>query len=91
LLTVIWRPHALTALSHIIEYIADSSPATARRLRQRILQSVEPARSHPEMFRIGRIAGTWEIVAHPNYLVIYEIHDAVIEVMDVVHARREYP
>jgi toxin ParE1/3/4 len=36
------------------------------------------------------MAGTREIVVHPNYIVFYEVTDA-IEVLAVVHATENYP
>ncbi|HEV2515378.1 MAG TPA: type II toxin-antitoxin system RelE/ParE family toxin [Devosia sp.] len=86
-----WRPEAQAALYHFISYIADHDPAAARRMLSRILESVEPSRQHPNLGRIGRAPGTREIVAHPNYIVIYRTLPGVIEVLDVVHARQEYP
>jgi plasmid stabilization system protein ParE len=43
------------------------------------------------MFRLGRVDGTREIVAHPNYIVVYRVVADRIEVTAVVHARRQYP
>lgn len=33
---------------------------------------------------------TREIIAHPNYLVVYQITDR-IEIVSILHARQEYP
>ena len=55
------------------------------------MTSIEPARSHPEIGRIGRAPGTRELIAHPNYLVIYRVLPDAIDVADVVHARQQYP
>lgn len=35
--------------------------------------------------------GTRELVAHPNYLVVYQVGADAIEVVAVVHARQQYP
>lgn len=86
-----WRPEAQAALYHLISYIADHDPAAARRMLSRIIEAVEPARTYPEIGRVGRALGTRQIVAHPNYLVIYHVLPTVVEVLDVVHARQEYP
>lgn len=91
MLEVSWRPEAQAALYHFISYIADHDPAAARRMLSRILESVEPARQHPYVGRVGRAPGTREIIAHPNYIVIYRTLPGTIEVLDVVHARQEYP
>lgn len=91
MLQVVWRPEAQAALNQLIGYIADRDPAAAVRMLGRIMASVEPARSHPEIGRIGRAPGTRELIAHPNYLVIYRVLPDAIDIADVVHARQEYP
>lgn len=88
---VVWRPEAQTALIDLISYIAQHDPGAARRMLARIVESVEPARRYPDIGRIGRVMGTREIVAHPNYIVIYRVLGRTIEVVDVVHARQQYP
>lgn len=51
-----------------------------------------PATEHPYLFRTStRMPGMREVVAHPNYIVIYRVAFDLIEVVNVVHARREYP
>lgn len=40
---------------------------------------------------LGRVSGTREIVAHPNYVLVYQVGDGVLEVMRVLHARQQYP
>ncbi|WP_242507573.1 MULTISPECIES: hypothetical protein [Serratia] len=39
---------------------------------------------------MGRVDNTREIVVHPNYLIVYRIIGH-IEVLSVIHAKREYP
>jgi toxin ParE1/3/4 len=90
-LGITWRRSARAALNEILAYIAEHDPAAARQLRGRVLHSVELARSHPELFRKGRLPDTREIVAHPNYIVVYRVRPGRIQVLSVVHARREYP
>lgn len=57
----------------------------------RILESVEQLREHPRLGRVGRAADAREIVAHPNYLVVYRVLPDSVDIVDVVHARRRYP
>lgn len=89
MLKLIWGVEALDQLEEMTTYIARSSETAA--MRRRIEQSVVPALTYPEMFRPGRIKGTREIVAHPNYIVVYTIREETIFVLSVIHARQKYP
>lgn len=91
MLSVVWRKQAKLELLEIIRYIAKESPQSARGLKERLESSVLPLSDHPYLYRHGRIPGTREIVAHPNYIVIYRITADRIEVVNVLHARQEYP
>jgi toxin ParE1/3/4 len=86
-----WRPRALSRFQSIISYIYERDARAAERMRLRILDAIEMARMYPEMYRAGRRSGTREIVAHPNYIVIYRIMPGYIDVLTVVHARQKYP
>ena len=46
---------------------------------------------HPFMYRPGRADGTREAVIHPNYLLIYRIVLDTVDIVNVVHTRRDYP
>ncbi|WP_144636890.1 type II toxin-antitoxin system RelE/ParE family toxin [Bordetella genomosp. 13] len=91
MLEVSWLPAAFDDLAKIVTYIAEQDPKAARNLQQRIENAVLPASEHPHLYRPGRVAGTREIVAHPNYLVVYRVTDVAIEVISVLHARQQYP
>ena len=41
--------------------------------------------------RPGRVNGSSELVAHPNYLVILEEDAATVTALNVVHARQKWP
>lgn len=91
MLPVLWRASARAQLASIIRFIANESLPAARRLRKLIEASVLPAAEHPYLYRPGRVPGTREIVAHPNYIVVYRVTAECIEVVTVLHARQEYP
>jgi len=44
-----------------------------------------------ELYRPGLVAGTREIVVHPNYVVIYRVTISAIEIINVLHSRQQYP
>ena len=86
-----WSEGAERDIGDILDFISRDSEQAARRLKERIDQAILPALQHPYMFRQGRVPGTREIVAHPNYVVVYRVTLEQIEIVGVVHARRDYP
>ena len=91
MLPVFWRASARANLAAIIRFIANDSPPAARRMRGLIEAAVLPVAEHPYLYRSGRVPGTREIIAHPNYIVVYQVMAERIEVVSVLHARQEYP
>ncbi len=91
MLPIVWRARARENLAEIIQHIARHDPAAARRIKTLIEQAVLPLAEHPYLFRPGRVAGTREVVAHPNYIVVYRVATDRIEVVQVLHARQHYP
>lgn len=92
MLPIVWRAAARDDLAVIVRYIAADNPSAARRLKERIEESVLPTAEHPYLYRRSeRILGLREIVAHPNYIVFYRVTATCIEVVNVVHSRREFP
>lgn len=91
MLPVRWSASALDDLNAVVAYIAQYNPAAADALHERIESSVLPLSEHPYLFRPGRMPGTREIVAHPNYIVVYCVLADCIEVVGVMHVAREYP
>ncbi|HGS6999755.1 TPA: type II toxin-antitoxin system RelE/ParE family toxin [Klebsiella pneumoniae] len=91
MLPVKWTDNAKQSLYALIGFIAEQNPFAAESLLHQIEDSTLPATSHPYIFRSGRVHGTREIVAHPNYVVVYRVQAECIEVLDVLHARQEYP
>jgi toxin ParE1/3/4 len=91
MLPIRWRATARNNLAAIVRYIAQDNVPAARHMRDIIEKAVAPTAEHPYLFRPGRVPGTREIVAHPNYIVVYRVTETAIEVLRVLHARQEYP
>ncbi|MEK6789084.1 MAG: type II toxin-antitoxin system RelE/ParE family toxin [Pseudomonadota bacterium] len=85
-----WRPEARAELWEILDYIAERNPRAADDLFFAIESVTSSLPQHAYLYRAGRVAGTREIVVHPNYLVVYRVTDCV-EVIAVLHARQAYP
>jgi plasmid stabilization system protein ParE len=59
---------------------------------QELIEScAERIAEHPYMYRSGRVPGTREAVVHPNYILIYTVTANAVEILNVMHTRREYP
>ena len=41
--------------------------------------------------RQGRVPGTWELVAHPNYVVVLQQTPTTVTVLAVLHVARQFP
>ena len=92
MLPIVWKASARNDLREIVRYIANANPAAARRMKSLLEASVLPASTFPYMYRMSeRVLGLREIVAHPNYIVLYRVTATRIEVVNVVHARRQFP
>lgn len=91
MLPVLWLPSARDDLRQIVAYIAKENPAAARRMKIRIETSVLPLTEHPYLYPPSeRVLGLREIVTHPNYIILYRVTASSIEVVNIVHSRRQY-
>lgn len=91
MLSVEWRPQARQSLWAILDYLGDRNHYAAESLYQAIVDTTEALPQHPYLYRPGRVSGTREAVISPNYLVIYRVVTDHISIVDVLHARQEYP
>lgn len=89
--SIVWLADARADLVAISRYISERNPDAARTLIEQIEASVGPLARHPHLYRAGRVSGTREMVVHPNYLIIYRVGAAIIEIVSVLHSRRQYP
>ncbi len=89
--TVRWSDEATTDLVEIIEYIEQRNAPAAHSLMDAIVQSAQNLPLMPYLFRLGRVPGTREHVVHPNYIVVYQVGDDVVDILRVLHSRQQYP
>ena len=90
MLPIVWLQAAVNDLSSIILYIANENPSAARRLKSRLQAAPLPLAEHPYLFPLGRVSGTRELVAHPNYIIVYRIASDRVEIVNVLHSRQTY-
>jgi len=87
----VWRPTAIADRKSITIYIAQDNPRAAIELGDMLMQKAEQLDQHPMLGRAGRVKGTRELVAHPNYILIYRIVGKAVEVLRVKHAAQKWP
>lgn len=78
-------------LDEIEAYIAQDNPRAGATLWLHIDDQVARLADPLCPRRPGRVAGTRELVAHENYLVILEENETTVTALAVVHARQRYP
>lgn len=83
-----WLASANADLKSIIDYISDDNPDAADLLLQDIEMRVVQLLEQPRGGRVGRVAGTRELVVKPNYIVVYAESPDVVEILRVLHAAR---
>jgi toxin ParE1/3/4 len=89
--TVEWRPDAIADFLAIIDYIADENPDAAHALNDDIARRIAKLPAHPRAYRIGRVAGTREMVVRRNYIVVYAEDAQTITIVRILHAAQIWP
>lgn len=90
-LSVEWTRQATWDLIDIIDYVEIRNSSAAFDLHELLVQAADKLPHMPYLFRRGRIGGTREYVVHPNYILIYEVKSTQIDIVRILHAKREYP
>lgn len=78
-------------LSQIETEIAKDNPIAAVDMWLHIDGQVDQLADRNFPRKIGRVQGTFELVVHPNYIVIFEQDASTVTVLNVNHARRQWP
>jgi toxin ParE1/3/4 len=86
-----WKATAIADLLAIIDYISDDNPDAAQALKDEVEAKTSRLPEHPQMYRVGRVDGTREMVVRPNYIVVYADHPRTIAILRVLHAAQQWP
>jgi addiction module RelE/StbE family toxin len=86
-----WTRRALRNLHDIGTYIALDDPAASERVVARIVEQVARLSTFPQAGRVGRVAGTRELVISSTpYIAIYRIA-ADVEILRIRHGAQRWP
>ena len=86
-----WTPEALDDRRAIYGHIETDNPAAALALDELFSEKVSRLIDHPGLGRSGRVAGTRELVAHQNYILIYDTTADLVRILRVLHAAKQWP
>ncbi|MBC7858820.1 MAG: type II toxin-antitoxin system RelE/ParE family toxin [Burkholderiaceae bacterium] len=87
-----WRPEAEIDLIEIVDFISDDDPDAAQDLKDEIEAKAARLPDHPKLYKASlRVEGMRELVVRSNYIVFYRETPELVEVVSVVHARRQFP
>ena len=91
MLSVNWMPEAISDLADIVDYIELDNPYATARIHELLRVSATTLGETPYLGRKGRVAGTRERLAHPSYLIVYRINSQSIDILNIIHTKRQYP
>ena len=86
-----WKATAIADLLAIVDYISDDNPDAAQALKDEIEAKTSHIPDNPQLYRVGRVDGTREMVVRPNYIVIYAEDAIAVTVLRVLHAAQKWP
>jgi addiction module RelE/StbE family toxin len=87
-----WRPQAQADLLDILQYIAEDDLDAAEALQREIDDKTAVLPRHPKLYKLSaRVPGMRELVVRPNYVIFYRENAHVVEIVNVVRARRQWP
>ena len=87
-----WRQQAIDDLVAIVEYIAEDNPDAAQELKNEIEAKAAKLPDHPKLYKPSpRVKGMRELVIRSNYIVLYRETPTLVEVVNVFHARQQWP
>jgi toxin ParE1/3/4 len=87
-----WRAQASADLLEIVAHIADDNPDAAQELKDEIAAKADKLPDAPRLYKASvRVKGLRELIVRSNYIVLYRESPELVEIVNVVHARRQWP
>ncbi|MCC1498272.1 type II toxin-antitoxin system RelE/ParE family toxin [Alcanivorax sp. 1008] len=86
-----WTPEAIRDRDDIYDYIEADKPLAALALDELFSARAAMLVDHPHSGREGRVQGTFELVVHSNYMLVYDMSGKQLRILAVVHTARHWP
>ena len=86
-----WTPDVIADRESIYDYVEADNPAAALALDELFSEKAGRLTDYPKIGRLGRVQNTRELVAHDNYVLIYDITGNTVRILRVLHAAKQWP
>jgi|HubBroStandDraft_6_1064221.scaffolds.fasta_scaffold5063180_1 toxin ParE1/3/4 len=90
---VVWSARAVSDLQSISNYIEEATGLqSANRISRNVYKAAQSLKSLPGRGRLGRIPDTRELlVSNLPYRIIYRLFDERVLILNIVHAKQQWP
>lgn len=88
---LVWTRRAVRSRAAIFDHIESDDPAAALRMDALFEEATGLLLEHPALGRPGRVPGTRELVAHPSYVIIYDVRVDTVRILHLLHSARRWP
>mgnify|MGYP001574289014 CR=1 FL=1 len=89
---LVWSPFALADRDEIFSYIEADNPRAAVEIDERVASATHRLLRFPESGRLGRVAGTRELVVpRTPYIAVYAVMGDKVRILRVLHGARMWP
>jgi toxin ParE1/3/4 len=87
-----WARAAVADLEGIGAYLEENSPSLTESTLLRLYEAAQSLKRFSNRGRIGRVAGTRELVVSPlPYIVVYAVAEPVVHIVRVLHGAQDWP
>ena len=90
MMELFWTPEAIQDRDDIYDYIEADNPAAALALDELLSEKASRLVNHPNLGRLGSVTDTRELVAHQNYVLVYDVAGDQVLVLRVLHAAQQW-
>ena len=87
----VWKLSAVADRKRIAKHIALDNPTAAIEIVDLLIKTAKMLDANPKIFKAGRMKGTREAIAHPNYVLVYQVTADTITILRVLHTSQNWP
>jgi len=85
-----WSPAAADDLESIRIYLQENHPAYVESTIRKLYEAARSLKQMPQRGRIGRKAGTRELVLAPlPYIIVYAVEPDMVHIFRILHASQD--